>query len=504
MVSSHPLATAAGHEILEAGGSVVDAAVAAAAVLTVVDPRSTGIGGDLFAMIWPKDGSEPVGLNAAGCAPAGMTVENLRAQGFVTMPQQGPWSVTVPGAVGGWRALLARFGEMGVDGVLAPAVRIASDGFRVTPVVGREWVKNAEKLRQDKAANEAFLSHGQPPAIGMHWANPDYARLLERLSREGLESFYRGDIAERIAGAVQAGGGPLRAEELMSWDGTEWVTPRDVTFGDLTVHELPPPGQGLVALMAIAMYDLHAFTDPVDSAHVAIEALKLAFSEGQSRLGDPCVVDVPIDELLASNAVQELAARIDMQQARETHIGPPSDTVYLAVVDADRGACSLIQSVYEGFGSGVGVPGLGMMLHNRGGCFELQEGHPNAPLPGKRSYHTIIPAMLSKEGVYHGCLGVVGGFMQPQGHLQVLRNVIEHGMAPQEAVDAPRFRALSGNHVGFEAGFDQDIVAGLAQRGHKVVGLDPDEAGGAQLILRTADGFLGGSDRRKDGHATFE
>ena len=500
VVASHPLATEAAHNILDAGGTVVDAAVSAAAVLTVVDPRSTGIGGDLFAMVWPEGEDRPIGLNAAGCAPSGMTVAALQAEGFRSMPQTGPWSVTVPGAVDGWRVLLGRYGRLEPGRVLEPAVRAAVDGFRITPAVAREWAATVDKLSSDVTASAVFLADGRPPAAGERWANPDYGQLLQRLGQEGWDIFYRGDVAQTIATAVEAAGGPLRFDDLAGWEGTEWVEALTVEFGGWTIHELPPPGQGLVALIAIALYELLPHTDAADAEHAAIEAVKVAFREAYGTLADPAFADVPVLELLHDDQLRSLARAVDMTRAAPGQVGPATDTVYLAVADAEQGGCSLIQSLYEGFGSGLGVPGLGLTLQNRGGCFELDDAHPNRPEPGKRPYNTIMPAMLSDGGRFTGCMGVVGGFMQPQGHLQVLRNVVERGMTPQEAVDAPRLRVFSGRAVGVEQGFDADVLRALSDRGHEIGALGIHEAGGAQLILRSDDHFLGGSDRRKDGH----
>jgi gamma-glutamyltranspeptidase / glutathione hydrolase len=501
VVTSHPLATDVGYEVLDAGGTAVDAAVAAAAMLTVVDPRSTGVGGDLFATIWESGAREPIGLNAAGCAPAGLTIDALLAQGFTHMPQVGPWSVTVPGAVGGWQALLDRFGVCDLATVLGPSQRAAANGSTVTPVVAKEWQANEQKVARDDAAAAIFLRDGRAPTHGELWRNPAYADLLQHLIDEGLSAFYRGDVATSIAEAVQGRGGPLAVTDLNDWDGVEWVTPRAIDFGDYRVHELPPPGQGLVALIALGIYAARPGKDPVDAIHVAIEAVKAGFEDASTYVADPRFEDVPLDELLAPDRLLELRERMDQQPPGQIHIGPPTDTVYLAVADEHGGACSLIQSVYDGFGSAVGVEDLGIVLQNRGGCFDLIAGHPNAPAPGKRPYHTIIPAMLSKDGGFAGCLGVVGGFMQPQGHLQVLRNLIELGMDPQEAVDAPRFRVLSRGRVEFEEGYDRATIEALEARGHETGELDEFLAGGAQLLLRGPGGLLVGSDRRKDGYA---
>lgn len=502
VVTSHHLATKAAHEALDAGGTAVDAAVTAAAMLTVVDPRSTGVGGDLFAMVWEPGSARPVGLNAAGCAPSGMTMDALLAQGYRTMPQVGPWSVTVPGAVAGWQELLGRFGRLGLGPVLRPAEQAARSGTPVAPVVAKEWSANVAKLARNPAAAELFLPQGKPPAVGDVWRNQPYADLLQLLLDDGLDAFYRAPVSTALAGAVAALGGPMRPEDVESWSGTEWVDPLSVAFGPYEVFELPPPGQGLVAMIALGIYASRVAPTPVDAVHVAIESVKAGFADAATYVADPAFAAVPLNDLLAGDRLRGLRDRFDHEPPARIHIGPPSDTVYLAVADEQGGACSLIQSVYDGFGSAVGVSELGIVLQNRGGCFDLIEGHPNAPAPGKRPYHTIIPAMLSRQGAFAGCLGVVGGFMQPQGHVQVLRNLVELGLEPQEAVDAPRFRVLSDGRVEFEVGYDQAVIDGLAARGHEVGQLEEFLAGGAQLLLRTDTGVQVGSDRRKDGYAS--
>ena len=500
VVTSHPEATGAGLGILEAGGTAVDAAVAAAAVLTVVDPRSTGIGGDLFAMVWEPGADRPMGLNAAGGAPARMTFEALKAQGFDAMPQVGPWSITVPGAAGGWHALLSRFGSCSLSSILSPAISLARDGASVTRVVAKEWAANVEKLRSNEAAAAQFLPGGNPPAEGAVLKNEPYAALLEQLMTDGLQSFYRPETAALIADAVEQLGGPLRRNDLQGWDRAEWVDTEAISFGDYAIHELPPPGQGLAAMVAVGVYTQRPPTDTSDAVHAAIESIKCGFLDAQRYVADPRFETVPLAELLEPSRLRTLRDEIDRQPPRRMHIGPPTDTVYLAVADRFGGACSLIQSVYDGFGSAVCVPELGIVLQNRAGCFDLVANHPNAPRPGKRPYHTIIPAMLSRQSEFAGCLGVVGGFMQPQGHLQVMRNLVELGMDPQDAVDAPRFRVMSGGRVEFEAGTSQGLLEAMTNRGHSVGELDEFLAGGAQMLLRTDEGIVVGSDRRKDGY----
>ena len=501
VATSHPLAVESALEMLAAGGTAADAAVAAAAVLTVVDPASTSLGGDCFALYWEPGATRPVGLASSGVAPAGMNVNAIRAAGYATMPEEGPWAITVPGAPAGWTALLERFGALDIGRILAPAVRHARDGFRVTPAVAAEWVNDVDKLARNPAAAATFLIDGRAPREGEHFAVPDLAATLERFVRDGHEPFYRGDIAGRIAGAVEALGGPLRANDLVDWTGPEWVEPITASFRGLDVYEIPPPVQSLVVLEALRIYEGLATNDAIDEDHAAIEAIKLAYDDANRYVADPGFEDVPIERLLGVDHIRRQQERFSPTTPRQANAGPPSDTVYVAVADRDGGACSFIQSIYYGFGSGVVVPGTGLTLHNRGFGFRLDDTHPNRPEPHKRPLHTIMPAMLGNAGEFAGCLGVVGGYMQPQGQLQVLRNVVGRGMDAQDAVDAPRFRVYKGKEVGLEDGYDQTIADGLRRRGHHVTKLDRFQRGGAQLILADSNGYRGGSDSRKDGDA---
>ncbi|WP_235679540.1 gamma-glutamyltransferase family protein [Mycolicibacterium monacense] len=492
VATSHPMAVRTAVTILEEGGTAADAAVAAAAMLTVVDPPSTGVGGDLFALYWESGGTEPVGLAAAGVAPAALSVQALRDSGFDTMPADGPWTVTVPGATWGWSALLERYGTLGRDRVVAPAVEAARTGFAVTPAVAEEWKLGANRLRADPHAAALFLPAGRAPRVGDVFRNPDLAETLQTYAREGHAPFYTGDIAADFADAVH----PLRTSDLGEWAGPEWVTPIRARFRGVDVYEMPPPGQGLAVLQALRLYQRFA---PYSDHHL-VESIKAAVADAADHIADPRFHPVPVAELLGDGRVGELADRIGATASDGRTPGTPSDTVYVCVVDRWGAACSLIQSIYDGFGSGVLVPGRGVLLHNRGAGFTLRDGHPNRPEPRKRPYHTIIPAMLGGPDGFRGCLGVVGGFMQPQGQVQVLRNVLDRGMSAQQAVDAPRLRVLGGHTLGLEEGFDASGAAELARRGHRLSALPRSECGGAQLILRTPAGLDGGSDFRRDGY----
>ncbi|MGE2715865.1 gamma-glutamyltransferase family protein [Mycolicibacterium litorale] len=500
VATSHPLAVDAGLAALRDGGTAADAAVAAAAMLSVVDPRSTGLGGDLFALYWEPGHAEPVGLSAAGVAPAAMTVQALRAAGFDVMPPEGPWTVTVPGATWGWTELLDRYGRLDRGQVLRRAVDTARNGFRVAPMVAEEWLLGADKLRRNPAAAEIFMPGGRVPRAGETFTNSGLADSLEAYVAQGHKPFYEGSIATGFSDAVAALGGPLRASDLSGWTGPEWTTPIRARFRGIDVYEMPPPGQGVVVLESMRIYQEFEATSTGEADHYLIECLKAAFGDAARHVADPRFSPVSVSDLLDGDRLAKVREQIGREAADAPAPGAPTDTVYVCVVDETGAACSLIQSLYEGFGSGVMAPGSGVVLHNRGNGFTLRDGHPNRPEGGKRPYHTIIPAMLGDDDGFRGCLGVVGGFMQPQGQLQILRNVLDRGMSAQQAVDAPRLRVLGGRAVGLEAGFDAVSSAELARRGHHLGSLSRFECGGAQMILRTAGRLDGGSDRRKDGY----
>ena len=501
VATSHPLAVDAALEALRDGGTSVDAAIAAGAMLTVVDPRSTGIGGDLFAQCWMPGEPGPVALAAAGPAPARMTAAALEAEGFSSMPEDGPWSVTVPGSVAGWDALMSRFGRLGLERVLRPAIEVAESGFEVLPFIADDWSGSVEKLSKDAYSSALFLPEGRPPQAGEKLTNEDLGRSLRAVA-SSPSTFYTGWIAEAIDAAMQAVGGPLAASDLASWSGPEWVQPLCRRFREFDVYELPAPNQGIVVLEALGLYEQLRPDGRVEEDHAGIECLKLAVADAAAYVADPKFASYDVASLLSEDYLASRRRQLDMGAARPAMPGTlASDTVYVAVADREGGACSFIQSVFAGFGSGVGVPGTGMVLQNRGSGFTLERGHPNSPESGKRPFHTIIPAMLGDRGHPRGVFGVVGGPMQPQGHFQVLRNLLDRGMDPQASVAEPRFRVGSGLNVSFESSFDQDVVESLQTRGHAPSELSRFEAGGAQMILVESDGFAGGSDPRKDGLA---
>lgn len=501
VATSHPLAVNTAVEILRDGGNAVDAAVAAAATLCVVDPRSVGIGGDAFATIWQPSVTRPIALMAAGPAPASLTLESLKEAGLSNMPKLGPWTVTVPGAVAGWELALRDHGTVGLDRVLRDAIDISSSGFEVTRWVAEEWASNEEKLRGNEAASLTFLPTGAAPKEGDMFANPRLSDSLRFLADEGGRAFYRGPLAERIAAAVQELGGPLKASDLHDWAGPTWEEPLTARWESIDVYVPPPPGQGISLLEAIGIYAGFAPETHYDEEHLAIESLKVALADAAHHVADPAFESVRSQHLLSDALLTSRRETIRLDQALRVEGRAATDTVYVAVIDGNGMSCSWIQSLYEGFGSGIVVPDTGIALQNRGANFVMDPAHPNRPAPGKRPYHTIVPTTIGNEGYCMGCLGVVGGFMQPQGQFQILREVFMRGVDPQEAISKPRFRVRAGFNIGVEPGYDRAIAAELERRGHRIVQLDRFDAGGAQMIVRSKKELIGASDPRKDGLA---
>jgi len=485
--TSHPLATDAALATLRAGGNACDAAVAAAGVLCVCEPMSTGVGGDLFAVVW-RDG-DLTGLNASGRAPRGADPDAL-----TEVPAFGPMSVTVPGAVSGWAALLERHGRLGLDRCLAPAIGIAERGFAVTPVIADEW----SLLATDWALDPELAAVYTPaPRAGETARNPALAATLRSIAGDGPDALYRGAIAEAICAASW-----LEESDLADHR-PEWVAPLRLAYRDVEVVELPPNGQGAAALQALAIaegFDL-AGAAPADRVHLQAEATKLALCDAHAH-----IADAPLPDWFLEPA--HIAGRrrlVDPTRAAQPIPGmlPAGGTVYLCVVDEDRTACSLIQSLYHG--ARVGAPGTGIQLHNRGAAFTLEPGHPNRLAPGRRPFHTIIPGMLLRGGRLLGPFGVMGGHMQAQGHLQVVSAMVDRGLDPQQAIDAPRFRCdptLDGWRLALEPGL-RGVADDLASRGHRLATDDTAAFGfgGAQAIIVRGGKLLGGSDPRKDGCA---
>ena len=501
VATSQPLAVDAALGVLDEGGNAFDAAVTAAAVLAVVDTRSTGIGGDAFALYWSPATDGPVGLAASGPAPTGLSLESLRAAGFSSMPEDGHWTVTVPGVVAGWEQGLSRWGTISLPRALAPAIEIAEQGFEVTPHIADVWDDSVDMLSRDDYLASVYLLDGRAPKVGERVINSDLATSLRAIAQSGARAFYDGWIAERIEAAVKAGGAPLRAADLARWTGPRTVDPISAQYRGMDVYEMPPPNQGVLALQALKLYAGTHNETRTDEEHAAIECVKLAFADAKSHVADPDFHPVPVQEMLSDAYIDAWRTELDPIRAARARAGNPSDTVYIAVMREGEG-CSFIQSIFGAFGSGVGVEGTGIVLQNRGAGFVLKDGHPNRPEPGKRPFHTIIPAMLGQYGNLRGCFGVVGGSMQAQAHLQVVRNLLDRGADPHTAVAEPRFKFLDGRRVAFEPSFDSTVVAELEARGHETSrDLSTYEAGGGQLIVRDGDGLRGGSDPRKDGIA---
>lgn len=498
VATSQPLATQAGIAALRAGGNAVDAALAAAITLTVVEPNNNGVGSDAFAMVW--DGTQLHGLNASGRSPAAWTPGRFAGQ--AQMPRLGWDAVTVPGAVSAWQALSRRFGRLPFADLFRDAVHLAENGYLVGPETAFFWQAAAGTLGDQPGFAEHFLP---APEAGTRFRRPDLATTLRVIAEQGADSFYRGPLAARIAAAAAAGGGGLTAADLAAHE-ADWVTPIAQPYRGAVLHEIPPNGQGLAAQIALGILR-HLPAPPLDSelaAHHQIEAMKLAIRAAFDHFADPRAMTVTPEALLEPGALAACAAAIgDRASALPPRALPLShDTVYLCAADHDGMMVSYIQSNYLGFGSGVVVPGTGIALQNRGAGFSLEPGHPNQVGPGKRPFHTIIPGFVTQGDEPLMAFGVMGGHMQHQGHVQMVHRVVDHEQNPQAASDAPRWLVEPDYSVSLEQGFDPAVAAGLASRGHQVrTTRQYWKFGGAQLIVNTADGYVGGSDHRKEGHA---
>jgi gamma-glutamyltranspeptidase/glutathione hydrolase len=510
VATSQPLAAQAGLSILQRGGNAVDAAIATAVALAVVEPTSNGIGSDAFALVW--DGSDLHGLNASGHAPAVLQAEELRGRGLDEMPDDGWLPVTVPGAPAAWGDLSQRFGCLSLAEVMAPAIAYAQEGYPVSPIVAQSWDRAANRflpLADPALAGWAatFARGGKSPKAGERWSSPDHARTLQILAKRGVRDFYEGELAERIVAFAQATGGLFQKDDLASHQ-SSWVKPISTTYRGYEVWEIPPNGQGLTALIALAILEGTELPNhpqgSEESFHLQIEAMKLAFADAYRYIADPAKADVPVEGLLDPDYIAARRRLIGPEARNPEHGLPPgSGTVYLCTADRDGMMVSYIQSNYMGFGSGVVVPETGIALQNRGACFTLESGHPNEAAGGKRPYHTIIPAFLTQAGRPVGPFGVMGGFMQPQGHTQVVVGTVDYGLNPQAALDAPRWQVTSGLDVEVELGVAEHVLNGLAARGHQVrVPVERGGFGRGQIIWRLDAGVLvAGSDMRSDGAA---
>jgi gamma-glutamyltranspeptidase/glutathione hydrolase len=513
VATSQPLAASAGMMILRLGGNAVDAAIATAAVLALTEPCSNGLGSDNFAIVW--DGARLHGLNASGTAPSTWTPQYfLRRYGPdpAALPVRGWDSVTVPGAVAGWAALHQRFGQLGFDEVLAPAIEYGERGFAVSPIVQDKWRRATPLLTGLPGFDQHFLPRGRPPEVGEHFVLSGAATALKLIADSRGEDFYRGRIAEAIAAFAAGNGGTLSMADLDRYR-PAWVDTISQPFAGCELHEMPPNGQGIAALICVGILTETELADcRVDSAdwhHLTIEAMKLAFADVYAQVADPGAMRVAPAQLLDPSYLRQRARLIDRERAQAFAPGHPGSggTVYLTTADATGMMVSLIQSNYMGFGSGVVVPGFGISLQNRGHGFSLDPGHPNCVAPGKRPFHTIIPAMLMRDGAALMSFGVMGGNMQPQGHVQTLLRMLLAHQQPQAACDAPRWKWNAGLELELESGVAPPVAAELERRGHRIVRSEDSymDFGSGQMIWRlgdpAVDGYVAASDSRRDGQA---
>ena len=503
VATSQPLAAQAGLRMLLGGGNAVDAAIAAAAALTVVEPVMNGIGSDAFALVW--DGKSLQGLNASGRAPRAWKPERYARHG--RMPTEGWDCVTVPGVVSAWAALSARFGKLPFETLFEPAVDYARNGFPVSPVVAAQWASQIPRLEDQPGFAQAFVRNGRAPRAGELFRFTEQADALTEIARTRGESFYRGALAKRIADFSSVSGGALDLDDLAAHE-ADWVEPIGQGYRGYRVHEIPPNGQGIAALIALGIlehFDLGSVAvDCVDSLHLQIEAMKLAFADVYRHIADVNAMEIRGSSLLDPAYLKSRAHSIRRDHAGQAVPGvPPSGTVYLTTADASGMMVSYIQSNYMGFGSGVVVPGTGISMQNRGSAFSLQSGHPNLVGGGKRPFHTIIPAFLTRDAKPVMSFGVMGADMQPQGHMQMVVRLVDYGQNPQAAADAPRWKITMDGGVLLEQAIAEDVARGLAQLGHRVVRASPGntEFGAAQLIHRLDDAYVAASEPRRDGQA---
>ncbi|HYL98327.1 MAG TPA: gamma-glutamyltransferase [Blastocatellia bacterium] len=515
VASSQPMASEIGLEILKRGGNAVDAAIAMAAMLNVTEPMMTGVGGDAFMLVhWSKTG-ELKALNASGRAPKALSIHYFKSKGITKMPETGMGSITVPGAFDGWCTLRDKYGTMSLSDLLQPAIDTAENGYPVMEKAAEEWSFGVDELKKDPAAGENYLIDGRSPKPGEIFRQKNLARTLRILAKGGRDAYYKGEVGQEIVDYCQEHGGFLTMEDLAAQH-SEWVDPISTDYRGYKVFECPPNGQGLTALIALNIlegFDLASLADrPDEYYHLMIEAIRLAFADRNRYIADPHFSKVPVKELLSKEYAAKRRALVDPDKA----MSPPEpgdiqnggDTTYFTVIDKDRNAVSFINSLYSLFGSGICGGRTGVMLQNRGAGFTLDPDHPDRLEPGKRPFHTIIPAMVFKDGKLFMSFGVMGGDMQPQGHVQVMCNLIDMHMGLQEAIDAPRFRCLSGQHLYLEDSLTKPVIEALIKRGHdrvyppNGVPLRALIGGGQAIMVDLETGSLaGGSDPRKDGFA---
>ena len=520
--TSHPLATQIALDVMKQGGSAVDAAIAANAALGLMEPTGNGVGGDLFAMVWDPKTKKLYGYNGSGRSPGKLSLKWFEKNGFKSVPSYGPLPVTVPGAVRGWSDLHAKFGALSMQKNLAPTIAYARNGHPVAETIAYYWNLSVPRLGKYPGFNEQFTINGKAPVKGQVWKNPNLANTLQSIADGGSDAFYKGRIAKTIADYIQSQGGFLSVEDLAAHKG-EWVEPISTTYRGVRVWELPPNGQGLAALQMLNILELTdfskiAFGSP-EHVHTFVEAKKLAFADRAALYADPDFVKTPVERLLSKSYATERSKLIDPNKAMKAVDAGAAlnqgDTIYLTVADANGMMVSLIQSNYRGMGSGMAPPGLGFILQDRGEQFVLKKGHANSFEPNKRPFHTIIPAFITKNDQPWISFGLMGGAMQPQGHVQIVMNLIDFGMNLQEAGDAPRIQhdgstepdgqntpMTEGGVVNLESGFAYPTIQALMRKGH-VIEFADGQYGGYQAIMRDAQSgvYYGASESRKDGQA---
>ena len=512
--TSHPLGAQAGLSMLQRGGNAVDAAIAAAAAMTIVEPVSNGLGSDSFCILW--DGQALHGLNASGRAPQAWTQAYFHSRygsGQKAPPKRGLDSVTVPGAVSSWAALSERFGKLPFADLLAPAIDIAERGYLVPPIVQQKWAAPVQELQAQPGFAQAFLPRGRAPEVGELFQFPAAARALRAIAQSKGEAFYRGEIAQALARFHARHGGAMTEADLAGYQ-PQWAQPIGQNYRGYTLHEIPPNGQGIAALMALGILQQFEIAglpvDGVEAQHLQIEAMKLAFADTYRHVSEPSSMQVSAQQQLDPQYLAGRARLIDAKRAQDFGAGNPvrGGTIYLSAADASGMMVSFIQSNYMGFGSGCVEPDFGISLHNRGHNFHLNAASPNVVAPGKRPFHTIIPAFLTRDGQPVMSFGVMGGNMQPQGHLQALVRMLDYGQSPQAACDAPRWRFNAGLELNVEAGMDGATVQGLSAMGHRleVIHDSYQDFGAGQFIWRmgadpAVHGYVAASDARRDGQA---
>jgi gamma-glutamyltranspeptidase/glutathione hydrolase len=508
VVSSQPLATVAGVRILMDGGNAIDAAVATAAVLGVVEPMSIGIGGDAFCLFYSAGEKSLKALDASGRSPHAASLEFCREHGFTAMPQRGIHSVTVPGAVHGWATLLDSYGTKTLHDVLQSAIHYAQDGFPVAELTAASWHDSQSSLQADEGGAINYLIGGRTPAAGEIFRNPRMAQTLRRIADGGAELFYHGDIAERIVRCSERLGGLFTMKDFADHR-SDWVEPITAKYRGFDIYEMPPATQGFVVLEMLKIlegFDLKAMgRQSADALHIMIEAKKLAFMDRDRYLADRGHMKVSLTDLLAQSRIEKLRGQIRQDRAAGEYqpVSAGADTEYVAAADRDGNLVSFIQSNFMGFGSGVIEPQTAIILQNRGHLFSLDDAHPNCIGPHKRCVHTLMPGMICKDGRPYAALGLKGGHVQPQVQMQIISNLIDQGMTPQEAISAPRFNHIESAKLGLEPEFSPDVQQELSRRGHQLVSGNPESFGGAHMILIRPDSgaFAGGSDPRKGGCA---